>query len=390
MLSYDLTARDGTPLYEYLYRCIRDDIHRGVLSAGEKLPSRRSLAAHLGISVITVDNAYAQLLSEGYIQAEARRGYFVSAALRTVPASTQPVPAERTPQPAERVWLADFVSNETRAEQFPFALWSRLIRELLSAEQETLLKNPPPGGRLDLRQAIAAHLLSFRGLRVDPEQIIIGAGTEYLYGLLVQLLGMDRVYAVEEPGYRKAASVYMSHGARCVPIPMDAAGLRAELLPASGASVAHVSPSHHFPTGRVMSAGRRAELLDWAAAGDRYIIEDDYDSEFRLVGLPIPALQSIDRAGRVIYMNTFTKTLASTIRISYMVLPEALLRQYRAKLSFYACTVSSIEQATLAAFISRGFFEKHLNRTRSSCRRKRDRLLAGIQSRLPSGLATVS
>ena len=391
MLSYDLSPDRGMPLYEQLYRCLREDIHKGTLRPGEKLPSRRALAAHLGISEMTVDHAYGQLLSEGYIQAESKRGYYISTAIggqiveKSLP--TASLPEKVTP---ETHWLADFTSNETPAEQFPFTVWSRLIREMLSMRQEDLLKNPPPGGRSDLRQAISGHLRSFRGLSVDPEQIIVGAGTEYLYGLLVQLLGTGEPYAVEEPGYRKAAQVYRSHGARVVPVSMDADGLRVDLLEQSGAAIAHVSPSHHFPTGRVMSAGRRWQLLQWAAQGERYIIEDDYDSEFRLAGLPIPALQSADALGRVIYMNTFTKTLASTIRVSYMVLPPALLRRYRERLAFYSCTVSSIEQATLAAFISRGYFEKHLNRTRNRCRKKRDLLLSGIKSRISTSQARIA
>ena len=269
-------------------------------------------------------------------------------------------------------------------------MWSRIIRQVLADDQAQLLRNPPAGGRADLREAIAGHLRGFRGLEVDPEQIVVGAGTEYLYGLLVQLLGTDRPWAVEEPGYQKAELVYRGHGARCLRVPLDAEGLRADLLAASDAGVVHVSPSHHFPTGRVMSAARRQELLRWAAAGERYIIEDDYDSEFRLAGRPIPALQSLDTAGRVIYMNTFTKTLASTIRVSYMVLPPALLRRYRERLSFYACTVSSIEQATLARFIAQGSFQRHLDRTRTAFRRKRALLLEGLRRRLPPGLATVS
>ncbi len=230
-----------------------------------------------------------------------------------------------------------------------------------------------------MRESIAAHLLEFRDMHASPEQIIVGAGTEYLYGLLIQLLGFDSVYALEDPGYQKIGNIYEAHGVVCRYIAMDHCGMQPELLENSGANVIHISPSHHFPTGIIMPISRRYELLGWAARGDdRYIIEDDYDSEFRMSGKPIPTLQSIDCNDQVIYINTFTKSLASTIRISYMVLPEPLLAGYRERLGFYSCTVSNFEQYTLAAFIREGYYEKHINRMRSSYRRKRNALLEAI------------
>ena len=235
----------------------------------------------------------------------------------------------------------------------------------------------PGQGVPELRQAIAEHLRSFRGMSVDPERIIVGAGTEYLYGLLIQLLGRETCVAVEEPGYGKIRRVYRSQGVRCVPVAMDAMGIRPDLPEGCGA--VHITPGHHFPTGTVMPITRRYELLAWAsAAPDRYIIEDDYDSEFRFTGRVIPTLQSIDGIGRVIYINTFTRTLAPTMRISYMVLPGELAARFRELLGFYACTVPNMEQYTLAAFLSGGHFEQHLNRMRSVYRRRRDRLIGGI------------
>jgi len=391
MLSYELTEHSALPLYEQLYRLIRDDIHRGDLKQGQKLPSRRALAEHLGVSLVTVDSAYAQLIDEGYIRAEQRRGYFVAGAPDR-PAVVSRIAAQHTApvEPPKPKLLANFRSNETRTEMFPFTVWSKLIREQLSMRQDELLRNPPPQGREDLRTAIAEHLRTYRGLPCDASQVVIGAGSEYLYGLLVQLLGADTVFAVEDPGYRKAAQVYESHGAVCRHIPMDAKGLRADLLDPAGAGAVHVSPSHHYPTGRVMPADRRFELLRWVSEGNRFIIEDDHDSEFRMTGKPLPPLCSLDHSGHVIYLNTFTKTLASTIRISYMVLPPMLAARYRERLSFYSCTVSSIEQATLAAFISRGYFEKHLNRARNAFRRKRDLLLSSIRASLPARSAAIA
>ena len=374
MLTWSFNERGNQPLYEYLYCCIREDIRSGRLRAGEKLPSKRALAQHNGISVMTVENAYAQLLSEGYILSRPRQGFFV-AELPSVKA-----PKVRTatpvPQPASvpAHWLADFTSNQTCRDSFPFTTWSATVRRVLSEQQERLLTNPPWGGIPELREAIAEHLAAFRGLSVRPEQILIGAGTEYLYGLLLQLIGLDKIYGFEVPGYGKIGRIYASHGVRCEAIPMDVSGVMISALEEQHVDVVHISPAHHFPTGLVVPATRRYELLRWAEQG-RYIIEDDYDSEFRMAGRPIPTLQSIDRDERVIYMNTFSKTLASTVRIAYMVLPEHLLRRYQQTMSFYSCTVSNFEQYTLAAFIRQGSFERHLNRMRTDYHRRRDLLL---------------
>lgn len=233
---------------------------------------------------------------------------------------------------------------------------------------------------MELRRAISNHLKEFRNMEVSAEQIIIGAGTEYLYGLLIQLLGRDKIYAVENPGYHKVAQIYESNGVKHCFIPVNQEGMDVGKLEESGSHVAHISPAHHFPTGVVTPIGKRYELLGWATRDDgRYIIEDDYDSEFRLTGKPIPTLQGIDRSERVIYMNTFTKTLASTIRISYMALPGHLLEEFEKRLSFYSCTVSNFEQYALARFIEGGYFEKHINRMRTYYRSIRDELLAGIR-----------
>ena len=233
---------------------------------------------------------------------------------------------------------------------------------------------------LEEATAIAAYLRQFRGMTVDEEQIIIGAGTEQLYNMLVQLLGRDKRYAVEDPGYGKIARIYRSNQAEVVSVPLDGAGLSVSALDEAGADVVHISPSHHYPTGIVMPIARRQELLRWAAQGnDRFILEDDYDSEFRFVGRPIPTLFSVDEAGRVIYLNTFSKTIAPSIRISYMVLPHRLLAAFREKLGFYASTVSGFEQYTLARFMAEGYYEKHLNRMRKRYHQKRDAVIACIR-----------
>ncbi len=387
MLTYPLEQAGGMPLYEYLYDCIRRDILSGRLRAGEKLPSKRGLAAHLGISTITVEGAYGQLMAEGYCQSAPRRGFFVSAVQNPGIEKAQLLPeAKEEIQKVKPEWLADFATNSISPELFPFATWTRLLRRVVAEDAESLLVRSPGFGVLPLRQAIAEHLRSFRGLSVSAEQIVIGAGTEYLYNLLVQFLGRDKRFCVENPGYERVRKIYDACGADFVLADMDAQGVRLEELERLQAQILHISPSHHFPTGIIMPVSRRYELLGWAAARpERYIIEDDYDSEFRLTGRPIPTVMGIDVSDRVIYMNTFSKSLTPTIRISYMVLPEEIVKPFKEKLGFYSCTVSNFEQYTLAKFISEGYFEKHINRMRAYYRRKREHLLSLLKSSPAAG-----
>jgi GntR family transcriptional regulator/MocR family aminotransferase len=280
-------------------------------------------------------------------------------------------------------YVYDFSSNKTESSDFPFSVWAKLMRETISLREKLLTVSPCEGVE-ELRRAIAGHLRSFRGMNVDPDQIVVGAGTEYLYSLLIKLLGKDKIYCVENPGYKKLKSVYESNGALCRYVNLDDYGMNMEDLRSCGANVAHISPNHHFPTGITMPISRRYELLAWSnEKSGRYIIEDDYDSEFRLNGRPIPPLQSIDACEKVIYMNTFSKSLTSTIRISYMVLPEHLANIFFEKLSFYASTVSTFEQYTLSAFISQGYFEKHINRMKLRYRKKRTRILKMIRDVYP-------
>ena len=389
MLTYELQRDGDEPLYEKLYQLIRDDIISGKLKKNEKLPSKRALAGNMGISTITVENAYELLLMEGYIHSLPRKGYYVSAAgadfMREEPAAEQIVLKRRTAgnagqEKTEAESIADFTSNQTRPDSFPFSIWARLTREVLSLRRDDLMKNPPTAGMMELRGAIADHLAAFRGIHISPEQVIIGAGTEYLYGLIVQLLGFDKCYAAEDPGYRKVSMVFASYGVKNVTVPLDEYGMSPALLASSGAHAAHITPSHHFPTGITMPITRRRELLDWAQQShDHYLIEDDYDSEFRMTLRPVPSMLSLDAGQKVIYMNTFTKSLSSTIRISYMVLPPDLLKRFNRQMSFYSCTVPTFEQITLAEFIRRGYFEKHINRMRTASRKKRDLLLHAIK-----------
>lgn len=370
MLTYELKKQPGLPLYESLYRCIREDIRSGRLRPGEKLPSKRALAANLEVSKITVEGAYGQLLAEGYIRSREKAGYYVEA----VEQAPRQIPEEQPPetQPED---LVDLISNTPA--RFPFSVWSRLQREVMLDMGEQLLLSLPNQGLWQLRQAIAAHLAQFRGMQVSPSCILIGAGTDFLYNLLIQLLGRDKCYAVEEPGYGKIRKIYAAGGVKCISAPMDEQGVVPDTL--GDAQVLHFSPSHHFPTGIVTPLSRRQALLAWAnEAQGRWIIEDDYDSEFRFDARPLAAMQSLDTGGRVIYMNSFSKTLAPSIRISYMILPPRLMEQFQQQLGFYSCTVPSFEQYTLARFITDGYFEKHINRMRKFYKARRNRILSAV------------
>ena len=371
MLTYELKKKPGVPLYEALYRCIRQDILTGKLRPGEKLPSKRALAAHLELGKITVEAAYAQLLSEGYIRSQEKVGYFVEDVERPPqPSAPAPSPA----QPRQEAPLLDLTANGTG--HFPFTVWSRLQREVILDYDRRLLLPLPNQGIPELRQAIAGHLAAFRGMQIAPENILVGAGTDFLYNLLIQLLGRDKVYAVEEPGYGKIRQIYAAGGVKCVSALLDGQGVCPRSL--GEAEVLHISPSHHFPTGLVTPLSRRQELLDWAGT-ERWIIEDDYDSEFRFASHPLHAMQSMEPQ-RVIYINSFSKSLAPSIRISYMVLPGALMERFRRELGFYGCTVPSFEQYTLARFIREGHFEKHINRMRRFYQKRRNQVISALDN----------
>lgn len=287
MLTYQMEERGGMSLYDYLYSCIKADIFNGKLTANEKLPSKRSLAKNLGISVITVENAYSQLNAEGFIYSIEKKGYYVAELSKWVQSGSI---SQKTPEKScnceelcKKHIYADFVSNAVGSERFPFSQWSKLTRQILSEQNEMLLKKAPLTGVYELRCAIAEYLYNFRHVSVSPENIVVGSGTEYLYGVIIQLLGRKKVYAVEDPGYSKLSDILNGNELTCIHVPIDEQGMRMDILNGTNADVVHLTPSHHFPIGRVMSIKRRLEFLDWARESDeRYIIEDDYDCEFRL------------------------------------------------------------------------------------------------------------
>ncbi len=418
---YDMTIQlhmdGGKHLYEQIYEHIKREIREGKLLTGERLPSTRSMAEYLQVARSTVDTAYGQLLSEGYIESRPYRGYFVCKMdelfrLEDVERRTAsgPVSADkgnrsagsagfasenggndyRNGQEAEEGAVSgvesrksvqyDFSPHAIDMSAFPFNVWMRITKNILSESDSSLFAQGEPQGDLVLRTTISRYLHSSRGVNCSPEQIIVGAGNDYLLLLLEKILGRHVRIAMENPTYKRAYRIFQSFAYTIVAVDMDENGMSAAGLESENVTAAYVMPSHQFPTGTVMPIGRRAELLRWADGEEsRYLIEDDYDSEFRYRGKPIPSLQASDRRGKVIYIGTFSKAIAPAIRVSYMVLPERLLERYRKECFFYSTTVSRIDQRILNEFIQNGHFERYLNKMRKIYRGKHELLLELLQ-----------
>lgn len=449
-----MESRGDLALYEYLYRSMRHDIAHGKVKPGQKLPSKRTLAKQLGVSLITIETAYDQLVAEGYIRSRERCGYYAcdlapaakieeprsarhraEAAKATAtnggrenhaanPNGPQPVsqdgerPKSSTyyrptidpaaapsdadfvptidgsaapcPQntPSDAPLLADFTHSTLATTMLPYSAWAKAVRRTLSDESAaSLAEAASAAGSPELRSAIADHLRQYRGMNVSPNQVVIGAGSQTLYQLLVQLLGRTRRYAVEDPGYPLLTRMYEQQDAQVAHIGLDDSGIDVDALEASDASVAHIMPSHQFPTGIVTTAARRRELLNWAREGDRYLIEDDYDSEFRMAGRPIPSLFGIDAAERVLYLNSFAKSLGTAFRMAYLVLPPQLAQRFRKQLGFYANTVSPLDQLALARFIEQGHYDRHVNRLRTHARKTQDALVNALHEAFDDRIA---
>ena len=396
MLDYNLEQRGEASLYEYVYQQIRDDIVAGRIAAGEHLPSKRAFASHLGISVITIENAYSQLLAEGYICSKPRRGYYACELPEAPVLATAETELDRDSttsglnahdageQPEQFAPLSPSALEAAR-------LWQSALRATLTSEDEREIFSPAPAqGTARLRCAIAHHLRGTRGMNVNPDNIVIGAGAQLLDTMLVQLLGADKTYAVEDPGYLRLTRIYQAMGCEVRHVPLDGEGVNLGELLDAGADVLHLMPSHQYPTGLVTSIARRYALLSWAAERPgRYLIEDDFDCEFRLAGKPIPALASIDAAQSVIYTNTFSKSLSSALRLAYMVLPDELMERFRRELGFYASSVSSVDQVALARLLESGDYERHVNRVRVRAREARDGLVALVRKAFPAGEVSI-
>ncbi len=398
-LAITLDTEKKQPLYEQIYEALREAILQGRILQGEKLPSTRFEAEYLQVSRSTVELAYDQLVSEGYIHSEPYRGYFACDVrelydltdIRTSDAKTfameeaETVHSDRKKsdflRKSEKTsYQIDFSLNELSMENFPYSGLSKIMKNLLLDQGEQIMSSGSAFGENNLKETICDYLYHARNVRCNPDQIIIGAGNEYLQLMLVQMLGVSHCVAMESPTYLRAYRTFKNAGLSVREVALDESGMRVDLLQEMDASIAYVMPSHQFPLGIVMPMKRRLELLNWAVEEpERYIIEDDYDSEFRYKGKPIPALQGIDRSGRVIYLGTFSKSIASSIRVSYMVLPEQLLERYRECCGFYACTVPNLMQQAICQFMQEGYFEKNLNRMRAIYKSKHDYMLAELK-----------
>jgi GntR family transcriptional regulator/MocR family aminotransferase len=414
MITPVLETKGTKPLYEQLYDAIREKIEDGALEKGAKLPSKRSLAAHLSISQSTVEHAYEQLMAEGYVESRPRSGYFVGnveGSMRkreTLPPVRRPPAQTAAPFHPDRLAgdigsiypdrlagdlgsphpdrLAgdlgspryDLRTNAVDTNHFPYTVWQRLMRENIRDVRGKLLAQSRPEGNPGLRLEIARYLREYRGVEAAPEQIILGAGMEFLLGMLADLL-RRAVFAFEDPGYGKISKVLSVRGLQAIPVPMDGEGPQVAALEKSGADLIFTTPACHFPLGVTMSYPRRQQLLHWASGGpDRFIIEDDFNCEFRYVLKPAPTLHRLDASGKVIYINSFAGTLAPSLRVAYMVLPESLIPVYQEKMSFYSCSVSEFEQGILRSFMGGGYYGRHLSRMRKIYSGRREALLEGL------------
>lgn len=388
-LTINLKSGDRTPLYEQIYEYIREDIRNGRISSGERLPSTRALSRHLDVSRSTVELAYEQLLSEGYIESRPYKGFFAAQIDGLYQIKKPDSHSVGNGKKTEKKYSYDFTPNGVDLKSFPYNAWRKLSRECLSDDRAELFRLGDPQGEYGLRNAISNYLYQARGVNCTPDQIVVGAGNDYLMMLLCAVLGTGHRVALENPTYRQAYRVFSNLSFEVCTVDMDEKGMRVDGLRASGADIAFVMPSHQYPLGTVMPIQRRLDLLAWAnEAEERYIIEDDYDSEFRYKGKPIPALQGYDGNGRVIYIGTFSKSIAPAIRMSYLVLPERFLAQYRERCGFISSTVSKVDQLILEHFIADGYYERHLNKMRALYRSRHDTLLQALkEEKLPCAVS---
>lgn len=378
-LSIVLDTESTIHLYQQIYEHIKSEIKKGKLLAGEKLPSTRLLAEHLQVSRSTVKLSYEQLEAEGYLEAKPSRGYYVCRVeeLHQIQVLSK---TEEKPKKQNERYLVDFSPNAVDMTHFPLDTWLKLTKNCILENPNHLFALGDSKGELIFRETIQRYLYASRGVDCNVEQIIVGAGNDYLLMLLGNILGANRVVAMENPTYPKAYRIFHSLGYQLKAIQMDQMGAMIESLEQTNADISYVMPSHQFPTGTVLPIGRRIQLLKWAAQKEnRYIIEDDYDSEFRFKGKPIPALKAIDHLDKVIYMGTFSKSIAPAFRVSYMVLPKELLGVYEKEYQDLSQTVSRLDQKLLDQFIREGYFERHLNKMRKIYREKHDFLLRNLK-----------
>ena len=381
MLMFELNKDSDKPLYEQLYIGIKKAIISKQIAVGTKLPSKRKLADFLSISQTTIEIAYAQLLAEGFITSVPRVGYFVEQ-IDELPYVEKDEPSIIITKKEQKQYKYHFSPGKVDEDSFPFSVWRKYAKELFDISSKELLQIGEPQGEYELRAEIANYLFQSRGILCKPEQIVIGSGTEHLLPMILRLFDNDLILALENPGYSAIPRIHLDSNA--IPISVDEEGLVVDELETTNANIVYITPSHQFPTGAVLSATRRTQLLKWASKQpNRYIIEDDYDSEFRYIGKPIPALHGLDQNNKVIYMSTFTKSLMPSLRVAYMVLPFNLLIKYKEIFSYYSASVPRFVQHILANFMRDGHFSKHLNRMRKIYRKKHDKVKQILTSYYP-------
>lgn len=356
-MKYVIHRQQGEPAYLQLYRQVRQDIVKGFLPYGAKLPSKRILGEELGISTITVEHAYSLLCDEGYVEARERSGFFVI--FRSADGFAGPEESGPLQPPTHR----------GEATEFPFSVLAKTMRRVMNDYGESLLETSPGTGCHELRDAICQYLARSRGICVSGEQIVIGSGSEHLYTLVLSLLGRGRHYAIEAPSYHKIEQVYQASNVPFTMLPLGSEGIESRALWSCQGDILHISPYRSYPSGVTASASKRHEYLCWASKGERYIIEDDFQSEFSLSRTPEDTLFSQSTDERVIYMNSFSKTISPSLRVAYMVLPKALVPIYTERLGFLSCTVPTFQQLVLASLLQSGEFERHINRVRRKLRK---------------------
>ncbi len=360
-MNYILEKNQSKPIYIQLYEQIKNDIVNSVYPYNTKLPSKRLVSEELQISIVTVEHTYSLLCDEGYIQSRERSGYYVSY-----------VEGDEIVTTSQSCPISSNISIHYDENDFPFSVMAKTMRKVISDYGENILVKCPNSGCDELRKAIAGYLTRGRGMRLSYEQIIIGSGAEYLYGLIIQVLGRERIFAIENPSYEKIDMVYRANGVSIESLALGADGIKSSELKKTNATVLHISPYRSFPSGVSASASKRREYVRWANSRGGYIIEDDFESEFTVLTKPEETIFALADQDNVIYLNTFSKTIAPSIRIGYIVIPHSLIELFERRVGFYSCTVPTFEQYVLAEFIRSGNFERHINRVR---RKKRKQLL---------------
>lgn len=384
MLTPIFNPKDQEALYIQLKNAIVDEIISGRMASASKLPSVRKFSEHLNISRTTIENAYNQLLAEGYIYSEQGRGYYVEA-IEAYSARSQAKGKEMLSVPSKPVYAYDFASEYVAEDAFDFHLWKKHINHILNYDQSSLYAYGALRGELQLREAICKQFYRSRGVIARPDQLVVGSGVTPLIAMLTRLLeakGIGEI-ALEEPGFSKAMKVFKSNGMAIESLPVTFKGSELALLEESSVRACYVSPSHHFPTGQIMPVSDRQRLLRWADQVDGYIIEDDYNFELRYEGQPIPAMQGMDRAGRVIYIGSFSTVLAPAIRLSFVVLPDGLNGLFDQIDGMYPQTASKLEQLAMAHMIDTGDFDRHMRRVRKYYSKKRQMAMACLKESLP-------